>query len=139
MVSRIYSAAALLLILVPLTQSLPAPRGNLAVRALLGSSFGIPGDQAFDYVVVGGGNGGLAIAARLAEDPSVSVAVVEAGSFYEIDNGNRSQVPAESIAGTGKDPNDVNPLVDWGFVTTPQAVGHTTGEVGCFRFGINEF
>lgn len=137
--SHLYGAAALLLTLVPLTQSLPAPRGNLAVRALLGSSFGTPGNQSFDYVVVGGGNGGLAIAARLAEDPSVSVAVVEAGSFYEIDNGNKSQIPADDIYWTGKDPNDVNLLIDWGFVTTPQAVGITIGEVGYFQFDVDRF
>ncbi|WP_347955000.1 GMC family oxidoreductase [Gordonia aichiensis] len=33
----------------------------------------------FDYVVVGGGSGGCAVAARLSEDPSVSVALIEAG------------------------------------------------------------
>ncbi|KAJ7608865.1 GMC oxidoreductase [Mycena polygramma] len=33
----------------------------------------------FDYVVVGGGTAGLALAARLAEDASVSVCVLEAG------------------------------------------------------------
>lgn len=33
----------------------------------------------FDYVVVGGGTAGCAVAARLAEDPEVSVALLEAG------------------------------------------------------------
>jgi len=54
----------------------------------LATSFGAPGKNAsYDYVVVGGGTGGLAIAARLAEDKNVSVAVIEAGGFYQIDNG----------------------------------------------------
>lgn len=55
---------------------------------LLGSSFGIPGDNAtFDYVVIGGGTAGLTVATRLAEQQSGRVAIVEAGSFYEIGNG----------------------------------------------------
>ncbi|MDR3465453.1 MAG: choline dehydrogenase [Xanthobacteraceae bacterium] len=33
----------------------------------------------FDYIVAGGGSGGCAVAARLSEDPSVSVALIEAG------------------------------------------------------------
>lgn len=54
-----------------------------------GDSFGIPGQNAsYDYVIVGGGTGGLTIAARLAEEEGVSVAVVEAGGFYQMDNGN---------------------------------------------------
>lgn len=91
---------------------------------ILGTSFGIPGaDASFDYVIVGGGTAGLTVAARLAEDPSLSVAVVEAGGFYELDNGNRSVIPALAVFYTGSDPKDTQPLVDWGFVTTPQAVG----------------
>ena len=36
-----------------------------------GSSFGIPGKNAtFDYIVIGGGNAGLTIAARLADGQS---------------------------------------------------------------------
>ena len=37
-------------------------------------------DQTFDYIVIGGGLSGLTVAARLAEDPSVTVLVVEAGN-----------------------------------------------------------
>lgn len=56
---------------------------------LYSNSFGVPGINAtYDYVVIGGGTAGLTIAARLAEDPDVSVAVVEAGGFYQQDNGN---------------------------------------------------
>ncbi|KAF7331343.1 GMC oxidoreductase [Mycena kentingensis (nom. inval.)] len=36
-------------------------------------------DKTFDYVICGGGTAGLTLAARLTEDPSVTVAVLEAG------------------------------------------------------------
>lgn len=91
---------------------------------LLGTSFGYPGSNAtFDYVIVGGGTAGLTVAARLAENPSLSVAVIEAGGFYEVDNGNRSVIPGLAVFYSGADPKDTQPLIDWGFVTTPQAVG----------------
>ncbi|EYE92427.1 GMC family oxidoreductase [Aspergillus ruber CBS 135680] len=86
---------------------------------LIGSSFGVPQNATYDYIVVGGGNAGLTVAARLAEDSSISVAVIEAGTFYEIANGNLSQIPAYDTYWSGKDPDNDSP-VDWGFVTTPQ-------------------
>jgi choline dehydrogenase len=61
---------------------------------LLGNSFGNPGVNAtFDYVVVGAGLAGALTASRLATAlPNMTVAVIEAGSFYEISNGNYSQM-----------------------------------------------
>ena len=35
--------------------------------------------QSYDYVIIGGGTAGLCIAARLTEDPNISVGVLEAG------------------------------------------------------------
>lgn len=92
-------------------------------QAMLGTSFGIPGTIAtFDYVVVGGGTAGLTIATRLAADPSLKVAVIDAGGFYEIDNGNLSVVPGAATFFTGSDPRNFQPLIDWGFDTVPQPV-----------------
>ena len=76
----------------------------------------------FDYVVIGGGTAGLALATRLVQGSTHTVAVIEAGGFYEQDNGNFSIVPGYALAFAGTDPKDVNPLVDWGFVTEPQTV-----------------
>ena len=86
-------------------------------------TLGTPGTNAsYDYVVIGGGTASLTIASRLSEDPRLRVAVVEQGGFYELDNGNLSTVPAYCTAFAGTDPNDTNPLIDWSFVTSPQAV-----------------
>lgn len=65
---------------------------------------------------------GLAIAYRLAENGTNSVAVVEAGGFYEQDNGNTSVVPSycPRYGATTPDSASQYPLVDWGFVTQAQ-------------------
>ncbi|PKX89959.1 GMC family oxidoreductase [Aspergillus novofumigatus IBT 16806] len=94
------------------------------VTELFGNSFGQPGVNAtYDYIVVGGGTAGNAIAARLALDPAnYSVAVVEAGSFYEILNSNRTQVPgydfysalANFVGGS------LESLTNFGLQTAPQ-------------------
>jgi choline dehydrogenase-like flavoprotein len=73
----------------------------------------------YGYVIIGGGTAGNAIAARLARDPNNHVAVIEAGGFYEIEDGNRSVVPGYAFQGQapGMHPS---PLTDWGFKTIPQ-------------------
>lgn len=90
---------------------------------LFSSAFGYPGRNAsYDYVVVGGGTAGLTLASRLAAT-SASVAVVEAGGFYEVENGNNSVVPLYSLTGIAFiDPSPgftPQPLMDWSLVSEP--------------------
>jgi choline dehydrogenase-like flavoprotein len=65
----------------------------------------------FDFVVVGGGSGGCAVAGRLSEDPNTSVAVLEAGG--KGDNWVVTSPGAMILMISGK----VN---NWGFDTVPQ-------------------
>ena len=65
----------------------------------------------FDYVIAGGGSAGCALAARLAEDPSVSVCIVEAG-------GNGKDLFIRMPAGNGFVFG--NPKLDWGYQSEPQ-------------------
>ena len=74
--------------------------------------------MSFDYVIAGGGSAGCALAARLAEDKSVTVAVVEAG-------GRGRDLFVRMPAGNGFVFG--NPRLDWGYESTPQpALGGRT-------------
>jgi flavin-dependent dehydrogenase len=88
-----------------------------------GSFFGLPGQNAtYDYIIIGGGTAGLTVASRLAENKSLSIAVVEAGTFAEISNGNGSQVPAYSYGSVSGGGGYVNQWIDWELNTVPQTV-----------------
>ena len=113
-----------LLAWVALTTSAPTQNfERIAHNVQLVSSFGIPGrNYTFDYLIIGGGQAGLTIAARLAANSSLRIGVVEAGTFSDLTNGNLSQVPATAAFYVAKDVDDWHPGIDWGFVTTPQQV-----------------
>ena len=66
----------------------------------------------FDFIVVGGGSGGCAVASRLSEDPATSVALLEAGG--KDDNWVVTTPVALILMVSGK----VN---NWAFDTVPQA------------------
>lgn len=68
-------------------------------------------DSEFDYVIVGAGSAGCAIAARLTEDPSVSVCVLEAGGP---DKSVLIHAPAAVVAML---PTKIN---NYGYETVPQ-------------------
>lgn len=85
-------------------------------------SYAIPYIPAtYDYIIIGGGTSGLAIASRLAENSSISVAVVEAGGIYETDDAALIIPGFGALEATGASSSDLNPLIDWDFITTPMA------------------
>ncbi len=68
--------------------------------------------EVFDYVIVGGGTAGCVLANRLSADPSVTVALVEAGPP---DSDPAIKVPAMVGKAIG------NPRNGWGYLSTPQS------------------
>jgi len=61
----------------------------------------------------------LVLANRLSVNNTV--AVIEAGGFYEFNNANITEIPSNDIQYLGKQPYNNNPLHDWVQYTTPQA------------------
>lgn len=71
------------------------------------------------------GTAGITLATRLAQKSSISVVIIQAGAFYEVDDGEHSVLPglyaASPFYATTEDfPRQ--PLVDWGLVTATQQV-----------------
>lgn len=67
----------------------------------------------FDYIVIGGGTAGLVLAARLTEDPEISVCVIEAGKDHS--NNIDTMIPGFAMKNLG------NSEVDWMFQTSQQS------------------
>lgn len=65
-----------------------------------------------DYIVVGGGTAGLTLAARLTEDPAITVLVVEAG----VHHGPTPEIDVPGYMGRTM----TNPKFDWTFFSVPQ-------------------
>jgi choline dehydrogenase len=95
--------------------------GEGLVEGALGAVGGALGVEAtYDYVVIGGGTAGNAIGYRLAE-AGHSVAILEAGLYYEIAKPVLGTTPGGDIIGIGSSILDSVPTVDWEFITEPQA------------------
>ncbi|KAK2467407.1 hypothetical protein APHAL10511_000642 [Amanita phalloides] len=71
-----------------------------------------PSAGGFDYIIIGGGTAGLVVAARLTENPDVSVCVLEAGKDQSTNVD--AMIPGFAMKNLG------NPEVDWMFQTSPQ-------------------
>ncbi|KAK8102455.1 choline dehydrogenase [Apiospora sp. TS-2023a] len=123
------SLMAALAVVHALDETIGAAVDAEGVTHLYGNSFGHPGyNETYDYVVVGGGNAGSVIAARLALKGH-SVAVLEAGSFYEITDGNRTQVPGYNYVNTYSQPTGFGPIpTRWSLYTVPQP-GYNNREI----------
>lgn len=65
----------------------------------------------FDYLIVGGGTAGLVVAARLSEDSSINVGVLEAGSAS-------FDIPSVNVP--GRYGETLGTPLDWQYQTTPQ-------------------
>ena len=70
----------------------------------------------FDYLIVGGGTAGLAVATRLSEDARLTIGVIEAGGDHTED----PNILTPGLALTTYN----NPNYDWAFETTPQMYGN---------------
>jgi choline dehydrogenase len=101
---------------------------TIITARLFGSSFGAPAfdifnphrNATFDYIVVGAGTAGIPVAVRLSE-AGYNVALVEAGTFNQLGNGNFSQVPLYASAFQHTyEGSLINPMVDWNITTTLQ-------------------
>lgn len=113
---------------------------RVALLALLGAASAAVIDRrqllngtSYDYIVTGGGTAGATLAARIAEDPSVTVALIEAGDATLKDN-LLVYIPGADVIGVGavrprgrgsaadvaQSPADTV-TYDWNFQTAPQA------------------
>ncbi|KAJ7146033.1 alcohol oxidase [Mycena epipterygia] len=110
--------STLLLSAVGVLSVLPSVRGTNSCSSSLTAAVVVDASTfsttTYDYVIVGGGTAGLALAARLSQVTSIKVGVIEAGVYHKGDT--LLETPGNSLPG-----GQGNPSYDWLFETTPQA------------------
>ena len=82
--------------------------------AVVTTDVSLAANKNFDYIIVGGGTAGLAVAGRLTEDADISVLVIEAGPD------NRTS-PLESVVDF---PIAFNTALDWQYLTVDSKTIH---------------
>ncbi|KAF2448902.1 GMC oxidoreductase [Karstenula rhodostoma CBS 690.94] len=88
-----------------------SPLAALVFGAVIATQAAATSGQTFDYVIVGAGPAGLVLANRLSADPSVTVAVIEAGADERY---NPLVTDVEGLfLGIGS-------ALDWGYPSAPQ-------------------
>lgn len=98
-IMKFLSLFSLLLISVAASPVQQEKRQLNGFLASLAGTLGV--QQSFDYIVLGGGTAGLTIAKRLAENKSVSVAVIEAGTLYQVAAPVLTTTPAGDVSFVG--------------------------------------
>ncbi|KAL2869391.1 GMC family oxidoreductase [Aspergillus lucknowensis] len=107
-----------------LSQKALALACSICALVSLGTAASVP--DHFDFIIIGGGTTGLAVANRLSEVPDITVAVIEAGK----DEGKNPNVT--SVEGFGGS-TGVNTQIDWLYATTEQT--HAGGRVLDYHAG----
>lgn len=80
--------------------------------SVLNNTQGGSAEAEFDYIIIGGGTAGLTVAARLSEDASVRVLVVEAGGDHSEDPLTLTPGLLAGLYGKSE--------YDWNFTSVPQ-------------------